>query len=211
MHKFLHGHATFRREYVAGAQDLLSRLASAHQSPDALYIGCSDSRVVPELLTTASPGDLFVVRNIANAVPPFDHADASVGTAIEYAVRVLHVPHIIVCGHYGCGGVKAILDRNAAVKKLPSLREWLGSLTPAIDESRLEMLDPAEQWRLSVEANVVAQLANLSTYAILRDRLEKEEVRMHGWVYDLNSAGLSVYDAVGECFVDARDLKRMPL
>ncbi|MFZ5481940.1 MAG: carbonic anhydrase [Myxococcota bacterium] len=203
MQKLLEGHTSFRREYASGARDFLSRLAAEHQSPDALYVGCSDSRVVPELLTTSSPGDLFVVRNIANVVPPFDHADASVGAALEYAVNVLEVPHVIVCGHYGCGGVKAVLDHAPKVRKLPSLREWLDGIERSIDASRLEALDPDEQWRYSVEANVLAQLANLTTYPTLRERLEAEALRLHGWVYDLASQRITVYDAVGETFVDA--------
>ncbi len=203
MHALLRGHATFRREYAAGAKEFLTRLASEHQSPDALYVGCADSRVVPELLTSSSPGDLFVVRNIANAVPPQRHADASVGAALEYAIAHLHVEHIIICGHYGCGGIKAVLDGHEKLRAHPSLYEWLDGIAPAIEASRLEMLDPEEQWRLSVEANVVQQLANLTTFEVVRERLDAEKLSLHGWVYDLHSGGVTVYDSVGERFVDA--------
>lgn len=203
MHALLRGHATFRREYAAGAKDFLARLASEHQSPDALYVGCSDSRVVPELLTTSAPGDLFVVRNIANAVPPLSHADASVGAALEYALAHLHVEHIIVCGHYGCGGVKAVLDGHEKLRDHASLFEWLDGIAPGVEASRLDGLDPAEQWRLSVEANVVQQLANLTTFEIVREQLQAEKLTLHGWVYDLHSGGVTVYDSVGERFADA--------
>jgi carbonic anhydrase len=204
MRQLLQGHASFRREYVAGARDFLSKLASEHQSPSALYVGCSDSRVVPELLTTSSPGELFVVRNIANAVPPLSHADASVGAALDYAIEVLHVGHVVVCGHYGCGGVKAVLDGHGKLAALPSLHEWLGGLAPAILESRIEMVDPEEQWRAAVEANVVAQLANLTTFDAVRERLDSGKLELHGWVYDMANGHLHVYDSLGERFTDAR-------
>lgn len=204
MQKFLSGHATFRREYVAGSRDFLHKLASEHQSPSALYVGCSDSRVVPELLTTSSPGELFVVRNIANAVPPLANADASVGAALEYAIEKLNVEAVIVCGHYGCGGIKAVLDGHKKLKALPSLFEWLDHLAPAILAGKIEMVDAEEQWRAAVESNVVAQLANLSTFPNVRARLEAGSLLLHGWVYDLHTGGLMVYDATGERFVDAR-------
>ncbi|MBM4367785.1 MAG: carbonic anhydrase [Deltaproteobacteria bacterium] len=205
MKSLLQGHRSFRREFAAGARDFLTQLASEHQSPSALYVGCSDSRVVPELLTSSAPGELFVVRNIANAVPPFEHADASVGAALEYAVEVLQVGHIVVCGHYGCGGVKAVLDGHKKVKKLPSLYEWLDHLAPAIIESRLQYVDDDTCWRHAVEANAMQQVLNLSTYAIVRDRLEAGTLQLHGWVYDLANGHVSVFDAAGERFIDATD------
>ena len=103
--RLIHGHREFRARYFE-EQHLLERLATLGQSPRALFIGCSDSRVVPEILTQTGLGELFVVRNIANFVPDFEHADASVGAAIEYAVDHLEVRDVIVCGHTGCGGVK---------------------------------------------------------------------------------------------------------
>src|SRR5262245_19986174 len=101
--KFLHGHLEFQRDWFA-ERDYLQELAKNGQTPHALSIGCADSRVVPELLVKAAPGELFVVPNIANFVPPRAHVDSSVGAAIEYALGPLDVRHVIVCGHSGCGG-----------------------------------------------------------------------------------------------------------
>ena len=106
---FIHGHLQFRHQFFNEAE-WLKQLARDGQAPHALYIGCSDSRVVPEQLTSAKAGELFVVRNIANFVPPRAHPDLSVGAAIDYALGALKVQHVIVCGHYSCGGVKAAMQ-----------------------------------------------------------------------------------------------------
>ena len=206
MRKFIEGHATFRSDYVAAEQDFLRRLASHGQSPDALFIGCSDSRVVPELLTTSAPGDLFVVRNVANAVPPLDNVDSSVGAALEYATVHLKVPHIIVCGHYGCGGVKAVMQAKAGqalahADETPSLVEWLGNLAGGIHPD--PSLDAEGQWRDAVEDNVLAQMANLTTFSSIRERLQSGALQLHGWVYDIYSNGLKVYDVDSGAFVEA--------
>jgi len=182
----LRGHRKFRQEYAGNERGFLERLASKGQSPDALYIGCSDSRVVPELLTSSSPGELFVLRNIANRVPPFADPDSSVGAAIEYAVGHLHVPHVIVCGHYGCGGVKAALDGLEKVRELPSLFEWLGEVRAAA-ENVDPALEPAQRWRRAVEESVVFQLGNLASYSAVASALAAGKLQIHGWVYDLGA------------------------
>ncbi|MDP2308529.1 MAG: carbonic anhydrase [Pseudomonadota bacterium] len=191
MHKLLVGHATFRREFVAHSRVFMDQLASEHQSPDTLYIGCADSRVIPELLTTSAPGELFVVRNVANLVPPAERAHSSVGAALEYAVQALHVAHIVVCGHYGCGGVKAMID--GVSDSMPELRSWLAEAGVANSAARQHASDAGEQWRDAVEENVLDQLANLPTYPCVRERLAAGALTLHGWVYDLKG-GLHVYD-----------------
>ncbi len=201
MHKLLVGHATFRREFVAHSREFLETLASEHQSPDALYIGCADSRVIPELLTTSAPGELFVIRNIANLVPPASRASSSVGAALEYALQALHVAHIVVCGHYGCGGVKAMID--GVQPTMPELRTWIGEASVANAAARGDARDPAEQWRLAVEENVLDQLANLPTYPCVQERLAAGALTLHGWVYDLHG-GLLVYDHDEACFHESR-------
>jgi carbonic anhydrase len=209
MEKFIRGHATFRADYVAAEKDFLRRLASHGQSPDALFIGCSDSRVVPELLTASSPGDLFVVRNVANAVPPLQNVDSSVGAALEYATVHLGVPHVIVCGHYGCGGVKAVLDTRAGktlphADETPSLVEWLGNIGKGLRPD--PTLEEDARWRVAVEDNVLEQMAHLTSFPSVRANLDKGTLQLHGWVYDIDAHALKAYDVDSGTFVDAMEL-----
>lgn len=204
--KFLRGHVELRRSFLAGEREFLRRLASEGQSPDTMYVGCSDSRVVPEILTASSPGEIFVVRNVANVVPPFEHAATSVGAAVEYAVTYLHVANVIVCGHYGCGGVRALID-GADLRGCPSLREWLEGARPAIERTD-SALDPEARWRAAVEQNVLLQLGHLPTYPAVAEALGRGALALHGWVYDLYSLELRVYDVTSEAFLPVGDVLR---
>jgi carbonic anhydrase len=204
--QLLHGYARFREAYFASERELLDRLATQGQQPLALFIGCSDSRVIPELLTSTQPGELFVVRNIANQVPELDHPDASVGAAIEYAVAHLAVRHIIVCGHYGCGGVKATLDGRAAIERLPSLHEWLEGVEPAVARVRAAGLSGEAAFRRAVEENVLLQIDHLISFGPVRSALDAEKLSLHGWIYDLKSAQLSIYDTSADTFAAVHDL-----
>lgn len=205
MIKLLRGHATFRREYVAGSREFLANLASTHQSPDALYIGCADSRVIPELLTSSAPGELFVIRNVANLVPPAERADASVGAALEYAVQALHIQHIVVCGHLGCGGVKAMIEGVDATR-MPELAAWIAEAAVANAAARGIAEDDAAsheaRWARAVEENVLDQLANLPSHPCVRGALAAGKMTLHGWVYDLDG-DLLVYDHDAARFLPA--------
>jgi carbonic anhydrase len=200
----LRGHDEFRRKYLGDERDFLQHLASAGQSPAAIYIGCSDSRVVPEVLTASSPGDLFVVRNVANLVPRLEHTDASVGAALEYAVGHLHVPHLIVCGHVGCGGIGAVIEGLEHVASMPSLHEWLELARPAVEHARETGLTGDELWQRAVEENVVEQLEHVLSYRSVGDALVCGELQLHGWVYDLHTLELTVLDRETGAFEPAR-------
>ncbi len=206
----LRGHHQFLQTYVADELPFLQRLASEGQSPSTLYVGCSDSRVIPELLTQTSPGELFVVRNVANLVPPLEHPDASVGAALEYAVEHLGVQHVIVCGHYGCGGVKAALEGLEPLKGMPSLYEWLGALRPLAERVAGEPGDFDARWRRGVEENVVNQLRNLLSFEGVARRVRAGHLAVHGWVYDVYTADLHVYAPDPARFARARSLLEAP-
>lgn len=202
MHKLLAGHATFRRDYVTGSQAFLDRLASQHQSPSAMFIGCADSRVVPELLTGSAPGEIFVVRNVANLVPIPGRGSRSVGSALEYALGALHVRNVIVCGHYGCGGVKAMIDGLDAAA-MPNLAEWIAdaaAINAVAREGKREGEEAEARWKRAVEENVLDQMTHLAGYDCAKPLLESGELKIHGWVYDLRG-DLAVYDDDEDGFV----------
>lgn len=173
----------------------------------ALFIGCSDTRVIPEWLTGSSPGELFVVRNIANHVPHADNADSSVGAAIDYAVGVLQVADIVVCGHSGCGGIRAALNGVEALPpKYDSLREWVGNIVPAIRSAVDGGHEGDALMERSVEENVLTSLDKLTTYGAVAERIADALIGLHAWVYDLGTLALRVYDVdTGHC-ADARTL-----
>jgi carbonic anhydrase len=204
----LSGHAQFRSEYFEHEADFLKALARDGQHPSALYVGCCDSRVVPELLTTSRPGELFVVRNIANVVPTFEHADSSVGAAIEYSTAVLGVRHIIVCGHDKCGGVKAALDGVDKLKDHASLHEWVSQIVPAAEKAReIETdKDPKALLRTAVEENVLDSIANLTTYPTVKRLLQEHHMEFHGWVFDIEAGALRVYDVATQEFREAKSV-----
>ena len=202
---FIDGHQLFQDRFFGG-RDYLRSLAENPQRPRALFVGCSDSRVVPEYLTSAGFGDLFVLRNIANFVPEKGQSDASVGAAIDYAIGPLKVPDIIVCGHYGCGGVEAALKSLDPLRSFPSLHRWLGGIAPGVRRV-LGQGTPAEVWRRGVEENVLQSLENLITYDVVRSALESGAVRLHAWIYDIYGTRISALDPASGRFVDAIALR----
>lgn len=202
--RLLEGHARLRRD-VTRERELFDALAKGRQEPTALVIGCCDSRVVPNLIVQAGPGELFVVRNIANIVPRFDGAlmNRSVGASIEYAVHVLRVPHIVICGHTQCGGLTALVDGpEALTAEMPTLAAWLrdasavlGRLTASDHGKTREQLI-----RQLVFENVVVQLENLLTYPVVERAVKEGRLELHGWVYDLADGSLRMYDAKANAF-----------
>lgn len=184
-------------------------LASS-QHPQAMFIGCADSRLVPNLVASAEPGDLFVVRNIANLVPPSDGAgDASVASAVFYAVEVLRIADIIVCGHSGCGGAKALLGPPPPSE---ALQRWLASAAASVELWRaggpLDASYP-EHDQLS-QLTTLHQLENLRTYDCVRDRLERGELRLHACWFDIPAGRLLAYSEAARRFIPAVDAFEWP-
>ncbi len=176
----LAGYRRFRRQFEED-KAFYSKLAG-RQEPRLLWIGCSDSRVVPDIITSADPGSLFVVRNIANIVPPAGSGEASVGAAVEYAILHLGIDDIVICGHTGCGGVEAMQEGVPGEES--HLHRWVGL---ASIPAGLTPLD-------AVKHNILAQRDNLLTYAPVRERVETRALNIHEWLYDMEHGELLAYD-----------------
>ena len=203
--ELLAGHGRFRSDLGAEEREFLAGLAANGQRPTAVFIGCSDSRVIPEQLTDSGPGQLFVVRNVANHVPGLAEPDRSVSAAIEYAVGELGVADIIVCGHDGCGGIKAALSDLAGLDPDSDLGSWLADVRPAVAAARASGLDPDACLARAVEDNVLHGLATLSAGWIDPTTVDGS-IRLHGWVFDVGGATLRVYDPGQGRFVPATEL-----
>ncbi|MCP3013300.1 SulP family inorganic anion transporter [Nocardiopsis dassonvillei] len=206
------------REYHASTTDrmrsVMSRLSHG-QNPTALFVTCADSRVVPNLITASGPGDLFTVRNLGNLVPPREAPDnGSMGAAIEYAVNVLRVPSIVVCGHSHCGAMQALLEKAhlEADEQASHMRRWLShgseSLARVGEESgALSGLPTAEALRRLAQANVEAQIGNLASYPVVRERVEAGELTLTGMYYDLETARVHLLDAETGEFVPVQGVQ----
>lgn len=182
-------------------QQRFKDLVAGGQHPTTLFIGCSDSRVVPYLLTGAGPGELFLVRNVAAFVPPHDGSVGFHGTAaaIEFAVLALQVAHIIVCGHSHCGGIRAMYGETPA--HAPNLAAWLELGREAV----LPVAEPsAEAMRRTEQRAVVLQLERLMDYPMVRERVELGTLALHGWHYVIEDGEVHVFDVRRGGFVPAR-------
>lgn len=194
MSRLAHGVHAFQEQYFATHRELYEQLAEAGQQPETLFITCSDSRVVPNLLTSAAPGELFIIRNIGNIVPALDLAGGT-SAAIEYAVEVLRVQNVIVCGHTRCGAMTAVLSPET-VAHLPRVQRWLaqGERLRTIVAERYAHLDAQERVTAAVQENVLVQLENLRAFPFVAKALEEGRLRMSGWVFKLETGEVFDYD-----------------
>ena len=188
----MEGHKRFRAAF-AKDRSFFQNLATAKQKPRLLWIGCSDSCVVPAQITGADPGELFEIRNIANSVPPAGAFDDSVGAAIEYAVQHLGIDDIVVCGHTGCGGVAA-LSEGISFDDTSHLGRWVDLTRPAHALIRAAGVTGPDQLDETAKAHVQFQIDNLMTYAIVREGVEAGRLDVHGWLYDMHEGRLLAYD-----------------
>ncbi len=188
----------FRKESYPKFRSLFERLATEGQAPDALVISCCDSRVSPSQLLSAQPGDLFVLRNVANMVPPFapDSAHHGTASAIEYAVRFLKIRHVVIMGHAGCGGIEALLDDHEDIREGSDfLHQWvsLGAAAKAKVLDTKENCSRAEQLRALEEANIEFGLQNLLSYPWLKERVDAGGLTLHGLRFDIAHAAMTEF------------------
>jgi carbonic anhydrase len=203
MQRLVAGIHRFQAEYVGSRRALFEKLSSDGQRPETLFITCSDSRVVPTLITSAAPGDLFIVRNVGNIVPAVNRGViGGVAAAIEYAVEVLNVAAIVVCGHTQCGAIDAIIHPERT-RHLRFVSRWLdeAGAIPRLIEERYGALEPAERVDAAVQENVLAQLENLRTYDFIARRLDRGDLHVLGWVYKIATGDVFEYDPTSEQFL----------
>jgi carbonic anhydrase len=216
MRKLVHGIVDFRERLLPKYAERFKKLAH-RQLPEVLFITCADSRVVPDLLSSALPGDLFTMRNVGNLVPPatvdgLSTGDLSEASAIEYAVLVLKVSDIVVCGHSECGAMKAVAAKKMQ-SETPNLNKWLHHASAAA--FRLEH-EGALDTRLCAhdqlsQLNVLVQLEHLASYAIVREQIAAGTLRLNGWWFDVASGSMYAYDRAKRAFeiIDRDGAERM--
>lgn len=194
----LTGNDTFKNSYFKKHEEKLLDLALNGQHPKALFIGCADSRVVPNLITQTAPGEIFVLRNVGNFVAPYkiDEDFHSTASGIEYAVSVLEVEEIIICGHTHCGAI-ASLYMNIDDKYLAHTKKWLSLGEKAKSLAILAASDTLGKeglLRLTEKLSVVSQIENLLTYPAVKEKVASGTIHIHGWMYDIASGDIEYYD-----------------
>ena len=201
---FLTGIDHFRARYFIERPGSFSQLSQG-QAPQALVIACCDSRVDPVMLTGADPGDLFVVRDVANLVPPYrdDSHAPGIRAAIEFAVKGLAVENIIVLGHSRCGGIKALMDGEGTTEhNYEFIGPWVSLAKPARDEVMRAMPEATHacQTRACEQASIRMSLENLLSFPWIAERVQQNRIALHGWYFDIDNGELLVYDAENEKF-----------
>jgi carbonic anhydrase len=206
--RILRGLNRFQKRVFPKQRELFQKLA-LQQRPTALFITCADSRIDPCLITQTKPGELFICRVIGNVVPRYPQALGGVSATIEYAVGVLGVPDVIVCGHTDCGVMKGVLNPEA-LKPLRNVSAWLRHAQPArrAVAGLKDKMGEAEFLLALTERNVIEQLANLRTHPTVAAGLEQGSVTLHGWVYHIAEGSVTTYDASQERFQPVRTVKK---
>ena len=202
MRDVLEGLRTFQRDAFPKHRSLFERLYH-NQDPRCLFITCSDSRVVPNLILQADPGELFIIRNAGNIVPPYGEGGEGVLASIEYAVEALGVRDIVLCGHTNCGAMKGILHPEK-VAGMPNVANWCrhGEAARLEVEQQYPGVDDHEKMERMVEQNVILQVRNLLTHPSVRAGVEKGAMELYGWVYDILTGHMKGLDETGRAFVD---------
>lgn len=199
MQRLIEGVHKFRNEEFGNYRKLFRKLSQEGQCPHTLFITCSDSRVLAELITQSKPGDLFVVKNIGNIVPPASVVGDtnSTAAAIEFAVGTLRVSDIVICGHSQCGAMSALLGQTTVSGAAPHLRQWLELASPVLETVTREykhLHDVNARCTAAAEENVLYGLDNLRTYPCVQERLADGSLALHGWFFKIATAELFAYD-----------------
>lgn len=205
MPRFAAGVVQFQNEIFPQKRALFEQLSTG-QSPEALFITCSDSRIETAMLTQSEPGDLFICRNAGNIVPPHTSQTGGMTASIEFAVAVLKVPHIVICGHTECGAMKGATALDT-LDGLPHVKQWLGYSKAAVEVVARLGADKSDADRMTMllEHNVILQLQHLRTHPCVAARVATGDLTLHGWVYDIKTGNVTALDEAGQQFVPVAD------
>ncbi|MEM8828608.1 MAG: carbonic anhydrase [Cyanobacteria bacterium P01_G01_bin.19] len=196
MKKLIRGLDKFRETYVDTHQELLAQLSHG-QTPRVLFITCSDSRVAPNLITDTDVGELFVIRNAGNIIPPYGAANGGEGGTIEYAINALNIEQVVICGHSNCGAMKGLLKLNKLQKDMPLVYDWLrhAESTRRMVQETYPHYEGDDLIEVLVAENVLIQIDNLKTYPIVRSRLHQGRLKIYAWIYNVETGKVLAYDA----------------
>jgi carbonic anhydrase len=201
MKKLIRGLREFQTSYFSEHQELFEQLSHGQQ-PRVLFITCSDSRIDPNLITQAQVGELFIVRNAGNIIPPFGAANGGEGAAIEYAIQALGVEQVIVCGHSHCGAMKGLLQLGKLEEEMPLVYEWLkhAEATRRLVRDNYSDREGDDLIEIAIAENVLTQLENLKTYPVVYSRLYQNRLKLYGWVYQIETGEILAYDPENHAF-----------
>lgn len=202
MKKLLKGLRDFKSSYFCSHQDLFEKLAHG-QHPRVLFITCSDSRIVPSLLTQTDPGELFVIRNAGNIIPTYGSTNGGEGATIEYAIHALGIESIIVCGHSHCGAMKGLLKLSSLEEEMPLVHDWLkhAEATRRLIKESYGHLEGEELLDITIAENVLTQIENLKTYPVVHARLHQGKLRIFAWIFDIDTGEVMAYDIDHHAYV----------
>lgn len=202
MKKLIKGLREFQSGYFSMHHELFEQLAHG-QKPRVLFITCSDSRIDPNLITQAGVGELFVIRNAGNLIPPFGATNGGEGATLEYAVHALNINQIVVCGHSHCGAMKGLLKLSSLAGEMPLVYDWLkqAEATRRLIQENYTDLDGEDLLDVTIGENVLTQIENLRTYPVIHSKLHKGQLTLHAWFYQIETGQVLMYDAAADEFV----------
>src|SRR5262245_6493458 len=211
MQKLVQGIHHFQSSIFSSQRELFAWLAH-EQNPEELFITCANSAINPNLITQTGPGDLFILRNAGNIIPPYGAANGGEGATIEFAVAALGIRDIIVCGHSGCGAMKALLQPET-LRDMPAVATWLSHAesTRRIMKDKYRHLDEGELLTATTEENVLVQIENLRTHPAVAVGLARGQLKLHGWVYKIDTGQVFAYDPERGQFGPITEASPVPL
>jgi carbonic anhydrase len=202
MKKLIKGLREFKTSYFSSHQEMFEQLAHG-QKPRVLFITCSDSRVDPNLITQAEIGELFVIRNAGNIIPPYGATNGGEGATIEYAVQALDIGQIIICGHSHCGAMKGLMKLDSIRTEMPLVHDWLkyAEATRRLVKDNYSGYSGEELLEIMIAENVLTQIENLRTYPVIHSKLYQNKLKIYAWIFHIETGEVLAYDPQKHAYV----------